>query len=115
MGNLGWGEILALGFIGLIVLGPERLPKYAAEAGRLIRRLRMMASDASSELRAELGPDMPDLHMTDLANPRAAVARYLLTAGDDGDASARVPSARRAVTTPPLADGERPPYDVDAT
>lgn len=114
--NLGWGEILVLGFIGLIVLGPERLPKYAAEAGRLLRQLRAMAKDASSDLRAEFGDDLPDIDLRDLRNPKAAVARYLLEAGD-GEAAATVPSvpSARRPRLATLEPGERPPFDVEAT
>lgn len=119
MGNLGWGEMLVLGFLALIILGPERLPKYAAEAGRVLRQLREMAKDASSELRADLGPEMADINLADLANPKRMVARYLLEGDDDragvGAVSADgVPAARRP-NGPPLAAGEAPPYDADAT
>lgn len=112
MFNLGWGEIITLLFVGLIVLGPERLPKYAADAGRLLRQLRKMATDASSELRSELGPEVADIHFSDLASPKRMVARYLLEASEDGEPE--VPAARRP-SPATLADGERPPYDVDAT
>ena len=131
MPNVGWPEILMLGLIGFLVLGPERLPKYAADAARLIRQLRKMATDASADLRADLGPEMADLHLTDLANPRRMVARYLLEAGEeaeldgyagadgdadgDGDADRRDGRRLRRPSGPPLAVGEAPPYDVDAT
>jgi sec-independent protein translocase protein TatB len=123
--NVGWPEILMLGLIGFLVLGPERLPKYAADAARLIRQLRKMATDASADLRADLGPEMPDLHLADLANPRRMVARYLLEPGEeaeldgyadgDGDADRRDGRRLRRPSGPPLAVGELPPYDVDAT
>ena len=127
MGNLGWGEILVLGIIGFFVLGPERLPKYAADAARLIRQLRKMATDASADLRADLGPEMADLHLTDLTNPRRMVTRYLLEADLDDeelrdldadgdlDGDRRDGRERRRPTGPPLPVGERPPYDADAT
>jgi len=121
VGNLGWGELLMLGFIGLVVLGPERLPKYAAEAARLIRQLRRMATDASADLRADLGPEMADIRLTDLANPRRMVTRYLLESGEDDefdgdlDGDRRGGRATRRSSGPPLSAGERPPFDADAT
>ena len=42
-GNLGWEEVLLLAVIGLVVFGPDRLPKAAADAARLLRQLRSMA------------------------------------------------------------------------
>lgn len=117
-GNLGWPEVLMLAVVGLVVLGPERLPKYAAEAGRVIRKLREMAKDASGELRAELGPEMADINLADLANPRRMVARYLLDAGDAEAAAAVVHAGDEPPVRaggPPLLEGEQPPYDTDAT
>ncbi|MFL6138537.1 MAG: sec-independent translocase [Frankiaceae bacterium] len=127
--NVGWPEILMLGLIGFLVLGPERLPKYAADAARLIRQLRRMATDASADLRADLGPEMADLHLTDLANPRRMVARYLLEAGEESelgdrdggdldgdlDADRRGGRALRRPSGSTLPVGETPPFDSDAT
>lgn len=75
-GQVGFGELLLIGLVGLIVLGPERLPKYAKDAGRLIRQLRAMAHNATSELRNELGPEFKDLDPRDL-NPREMLRRLV--------------------------------------
>ncbi len=102
--NLGWGEMAVLALLGLLVFGPERLPKVAAQAGRLIRQLRLMATDVTSDLKREIGVDgmesLEDLRK-DLRglNPR----QWL----DDG--------ASTQTVSKPLAPGESPPYDPDAT
>ncbi|MCX6422607.1 MAG: twin-arginine translocase TatA/TatE family subunit [Actinobacteria bacterium] len=36
MFDIGIGEIIVLAILGLVVFGPERLPKAAADAGRLV-------------------------------------------------------------------------------
>jgi sec-independent protein translocase protein TatB len=105
--NLGWEEILVLAVIGLIVFGPDRLPKAAQDAARLLRQLRNMARGAANDLRAELGPEMADLDLRSL-HPRRFVEDALF--GDDEPATASVPLA--AV---PLGVNEHPPYDSDAT
>ena len=58
MFDIGIGEIMILGVIGLLIFGPERLPKAAADAGRLARQLREMASGAKRDLAESAGLDM---------------------------------------------------------
>ncbi len=57
--NIGPLELIVLAFVGLVVLGPERLPGLARDAGRLLRGLREMATGARTQLREELGPNSP--------------------------------------------------------
>lgn len=114
-GQLGWSEILLVAFVGLVVLGPERLPHYAKEAGKMIRQLRAMANSATTELRSELGPEFKDLDPRDL-NPRAMLRRLV----DDEPLTTKpsAPEHSLAWATPP-PDAEpsapgaptRPGYD----
>lgn len=60
MFDIGLGELLALAVIGLVVFGPEKLPKAAADAGRWVRQLRVMASNAKQELADSAGVDLSD-------------------------------------------------------
>jgi sec-independent protein translocase protein TatB len=80
--NIGPMELMVLAIVGLIVLGPERLPGLARDAARLVRSLREMATGARQQLRDELGPEFADVDLSSL-NPRTAVQRALL--GDDVD------------------------------
>lgn len=111
--HVGWGELLVLAVVGLLVLGPDRLPKAAADAARLIRQLRNMARSATADLKAELGPEMADLDLASL-HPRRIMQSALW---DDDEpapgATAGVPAGASAGV--PLAPGESPPYDADAT
>jgi sec-independent protein translocase protein TatB len=102
--HLGWGEILVLAIVGLLILGPERLPKAAADAARMLRQLRQMARNATADLKAELGPEMADIDLASL-HPR----RFVQSVLDEDDAGYRGREPQR------LATGERPPYDADAT
>src|SRR5580698_10467197 len=105
LSNLGWEEILVLAVIGLIVFGPDRLPKAAQDAARLLRQLRNMARGAANDLRAELGPEMADLDLRSL-HPRRFVEDALF--GDDDPTEPGV-----ALTAVPLGANEPPPYDSD--
>jgi sec-independent protein translocase protein TatB len=106
LGNLGWEEVLLLAILGLIIFGPERLPKAASDAAKMLRELRAMARGAANDLKAELGPELADIDLRGL-HPRRFVEDALF--GDDEPAA---PQQRRSVALEP---GERPPYDADAT
>jgi sec-independent protein translocase protein TatB len=88
MFNIGPFELVVLAIVGLIVLGPERLPGLARDAARLLRNLREMATGARQQLREELGPEFADVDLRNL-NPRTAVRRAVF--GDDDD----VPDLRK--------------------
>jgi sec-independent protein translocase protein TatB len=115
LGGLGFGEILALVVIALLIFGPDKLPKAAAQAGRALRQLRGMATSAQEDLRKGLGPEFQDFDVADL-NPRRFVRKHLLE-GDEDDLFADDPLDRTEATSEPplLAFGERPPFDSEAT
>jgi sec-independent protein translocase protein TatB len=54
--DFGAGEIFGLGVLAVILVGPERLPQLAVDAAKLIKKVRTMATSATTELRENLGP-----------------------------------------------------------
>ena len=54
MGNLGGGEILVILLIGLIVLGPKRLPEASKQVGKTIRQVRQTSREFQAELEAAI-------------------------------------------------------------
>src|SRR5918911_1690651 len=59
--GINGSEFIVLLVVAAVVLGPERLPHYAAQLGRLVRELRRMAQGASQQMREELGPEFDDI------------------------------------------------------
>ena len=57
----GW-EFIVLIVLGIVILGPERLPEYAAKLARLVKQLRAMADGARVQLREQLGPEFEDVN-----------------------------------------------------
>jgi sec-independent protein translocase protein TatB len=78
--NLNWWEIGALLMLALLIFG-ERLPKVIGDGLRMLRGLRAMAQNATSDLSRELGTDiqLQDLH------PKAFIRKHLLSE-DEQDA-----------------------------
>jgi sec-independent protein translocase protein TatB len=105
------GDLLVLGALGLVLFGPDRLPRMAADAARVVRQLRAMAQSATSELHEHV-PELGNLDLSGLRRPRRFLADQLL--GSDPDISAPAAPARPS-TGPPLAAGELPPLDPDTT
>ena len=56
----GW-ELLLLGLLAILILGPERLPEYAAKFGKFVRQARSMADRARQQLKDEMGPEFSDV------------------------------------------------------
>jgi sec-independent protein translocase protein TatB len=127
MFNIGPLELGVLALVGLIVLGPDKLPDLARDAARMIRTLRDMATGARQQLKEELGPEFADLDLRSL-HPRTVVQRAVLgdtdlsslnprtvvqqafNDGDDKPVTLQKPSGQQ-----PLARNEAAPYDADAT
>ena len=116
-GSLGWGEILALVVIALFIFGPDKLPRVARDAGRMLRQLREMANGARTQLKSELGPEFADLDFDSL-NPRTFVRKHLF---EDDDPLEELKNLANPLADPvrpasaPLREGERPPFDPDTT
>jgi sec-independent protein translocase protein TatB len=119
-------EIVVLIGLGIVLFGPERLPRAAAQAARFIRQVRAFGENARNDLRSELGPEFDGLNLEDL-NPKTFVRKNLLGEmeelrglRDDLNRQLREPLSgdvppARSMPAPTLAAGERPPYDDDAT
>lgn len=57
MFDVGFSEIVLIGIVALVVLGPERLPKAARFAGLWVRRARAQWHSVKSELERELAAE----------------------------------------------------------
>lgn len=83
--DMGIGELLMIGVVGLIIFGPDRLPRVAAQAAQFLRQLREQANQAKASIieAADIDEstlrDLRDLDprraLRDVANPLADVRR----------------------------------------
>jgi sec-independent protein translocase protein TatB len=132
--NVGWGEMLVLVVVGLVVLGPERLPGAIRWTATALRQARDYLGGMTAQLREDIGPEFDDLRepLSELQKlrgmtPRAALTKHLLDGDDsvftgftgefDRPTPHPVDNAAAAPSGPPasrLGDGPTP-FDSDAT
>jgi sec-independent protein translocase protein TatB len=113
--DLSLTKLLVLAVIAVVVFGPEQLPRVAAQAGRALRDLRRIAESARNDLRAGLGPEFDDFDLADL-DPRHFIRKHLLEAANGEQAEPPfVAGPPVSGAPPPLAPGDPPPYDSEAT
>jgi sec-independent protein translocase protein TatB len=137
LANLSWEHLLVLVVVGLVILGPERLPGAIRWTSDALRQAREYLSGMTNQLREDIGPEFDDLRapLSELQKlrgmtPRAALTKHLLD-GDDSiftgnfDRPANGATATGSTTPTPApqpgtAPAERPaggpaPFDTDAT
>jgi sec-independent protein translocase protein TatB len=77
MFNVGFGELLMIVLVCLVVFGPERLPEVARQIGRFIGQARLYTQRMLDELRSE--SELKDLNLPDLkvGNLRRQARNYV--------------------------------------
>ncbi|WP_375399924.1 twin-arginine translocase TatA/TatE family subunit [uncultured Amnibacterium sp.] len=99
--TLDFEKLLVIGVIALFLLGPDKLPEYAAKLARLVRQGRRMLDDAKERMRDELGEDFDEEQWRKL-DPRQYDPRRIIR-----DALLEPPEPRAADPDPepePIAD-----------
>jgi len=57
MFDIGFSELLVIGVVALIVIGPEKLPKVARTLGHLLGRAQRYVNDVKSDINREIQLD----------------------------------------------------------
>jgi len=114
--DVGWGEILVILVAAVIIFGPDKLPKLAADLAKGIRMVRNWAQKARSELEDELPPEFRNMDLASL-NPKTFVRKALLEDDPLGldEPEPNGNGTHRTATKRRLAPGEPAPFDADAT
>jgi sec-independent protein translocase protein TatB len=121
MFDLGFSELMVIGVVALIVIGPERLPRMARTVGHLAGRLQRYVSDVKADINREIELDelrkMRDSMQQAASNFESTVQSEVSKTQTDLNKS--VEELNQAVETPPLdrreaaeskpAEGSSPP------
>ena len=54
MFDIGFSELVVIALVGLIVIGPERMPKVARTVGHLLGRLQRYVGDVKADINREM-------------------------------------------------------------
>ena len=127
MFEIGFSELLLIFVISLIVLGPQKLPKLAAQVGRWAGKARAMARQFREQLESEVNLDELTKAQAKTppppspSNPWDPVPAEPVVTPDPVSAAQPEPSAPDSPTTPPVAsaaaEGASPyanPWDAPA-
>jgi sec-independent protein translocase protein TatB len=125
-------EFILLLLIGILVIGPQRLPEYTQKLANLVREVRRMASGAREQIKEEVGIDIDDVDWKKYDprqyDPRRIIKEALLeddtkpvSAGGPAAVAAAASAAashteeRPARIIESLGVGEQAPFDSEAT
>ncbi len=88
MFDYGFGEMIGLVILALILVGPERMPRVAGDLAKMIKKVRSLTNSATAEIRENLGPGFEDLKPADL-NPKTFIKRHVSSVPEDEDEKER--------------------------
>ncbi|MDR7157640.1 Sec-independent protein translocase TatB [Arthrobacter sp. BE255] len=129
-------EFFLLLIIGILVIGPKRLPEYTQKLANLVKEVRRMASGAREQIKEEVGIDIDEVDWKKYDprqyDPRRIIKEALLdddtkpvSAGAPAVAAVAGTAAVAAGTSKPssrpervvqqLPAGEAAPFDTEAT
>ena len=100
MFDFGFGELVLVFMIGLLVLGPQRLPKVAAEIGKWVGRARRTATQLRRQLEREI--ELADLEANNPPPPPAPPASTETAAAPNPSVPAAPPT--ESATTRQISD-----------
>ena len=83
MFDIGFWELIILFGLGLVILGPERLPKVAMQLGNWAGQARRMARSLTTQIRDELDIDLNQPFDADYTRPKPPSEGYKRPGVDD--------------------------------
>jgi sec-independent protein translocase protein TatB len=115
--GLSFEKVLIIALIAAFLIGPQKLPQYAASLARLVKRVRQMADSAQDRVRQEMGPEFDDLDWRKMDprqyDPRRIIREALL---DDEPVQVKpVTVSQSAARKRAALDGLPVPFDSEST
>jgi sec-independent protein translocase protein TatB len=109
MFDIGFSEILVVGVVALIVIGPERLPKVARTLGHMFGRLQRYVNEVKADINREMELDELRKLQSEVQSAARSIEQSVTKAAHDVESGVRSVEAElnaAAGTTPPAAPAE---------
>jgi sec-independent protein translocase protein TatB len=115
MFDIGWGELLLIGIVALIAIGPKELPGVLRSLGQWTGKLRRMASEFQNQFQEA----MREAEMADLkkqVDEMTSQAQSYANFDPVGDVKRQLESTQQqiesAITAEPPVDSSSPPAEA---
>src|SRR3954469_17764653 len=115
LGGLTFEKLLLGAVLAVVIVGPERLPRYAAQLARLVKQVKAFADTARNRMRDEMGPEFDEVDWKKLDPRQYDPRRIIREALMEDEEPVRV---MRPVVTPPRPRADpsvAAPFDAEAT
>ncbi|HXR45495.1 MAG TPA: Sec-independent protein translocase TatB [Pseudolysinimonas sp.] len=112
--GLTFDKLIIIAVIAVFLIGPDRLPGYAAQLARMVKSLRTMADGAKDRMREEMGDEFDEVDWKKLDprqyDPRRIIREALL----DDDPNIPLPATAAASAAPTTTVAEDKPRYVES-
>ena len=99
MFDIGFSELLVIGIVALIVIGPEKLPRVARTIGHLAGRLQRYVSDVKADINREIELEelrkMRDSMQKAASDINSSVTTEMNKTADDLNKAVEVPGEQK--------------------
>lgn len=117
MFDIGFTELLMVGLVALIVIGPERLPTAARTVGLLFGRVKRTLGSIREEVEREIGADDIRLQLRNeeiLANERKLLEDTLKQASNAGEEVNKfLRETSSTLNRPVVAEPDQPAPEIE--
>ena len=109
MFDIGLSEIVVIGVVALIVIGPERLPKTARMLGHLFGRLQRYVNEVKADISREMELDELRRLKRDVESAARDIEQSVATAQAEMSAGVRSVEQQLASVSPTASEGAAAP------
>jgi sec-independent protein translocase protein TatB len=113
MFDIGFTEMLVIAVVALVVLGPDKLPKVAKQAGQWIGKLQRYVNDVKGDINRQMELEELRKLQTEVKDAAQSIESSVNSSVSSVQGEFDALSASTSLSTPPGADTDGTPTDWD--